>query len=418
MSSVFLSVQSIVLLDSQNLLASGVRFGYYKDWKARHEAEPYRCPIRLPDEVRMQSEEEKQAHLTENQGQFTKGPAYSSQDSKRSGTLRCPKCEGSRIRKRSILLSFLITIAVFVIFLLLREVVALLQLTQLGLTFAFVLMFSFCAISAAAWSGLVERHRCRSCGHRFRPTPETQQEKTEIPFHWKFCLLNGIIIFVVCATSRQMLRFIFHGAFPIILMEAILAAVPSGFLIALSLPYQAVVHHIFRTRLKNNLLWAILFMLPAIAIGTNSLYHSLPAVAARRILSHGELAPLPESATEIKVYTWSSLFSGEEFLRFRASPRDIEQFLDESPILQDAECEKFSRDRMRVRSPHDPEKWGEYREAGHELFVPDPSAPPWYKEEIIRGGRRYIIQPEWGHYPGEVIVDGEEHLVFIKVVWS
>ena len=171
----------------------------------------------------MQSEEEKQAHLTEDQGQSTKGPAYSSQDSKRSGKLRCPKCEGSRIRKRSILLSFLITIVVFVIFLLLREFVALLQLTQLGLAFAFVLMFSFCAISASAWSGLVERLRCRSCGHSFQHIYETEQKKTKVPFPWRFYNLNGIIIFVICLTSRQMLRFMLHGNFSFILMEAMFA---------------------------------------------------------------------------------------------------------------------------------------------------------------------------------------------------
>ena len=72
---------------------------------------------------------------------------------------------------------------------------------------------------------------------------------------------------------------------------------------------------------------------------------------------------------------------------------------------------------MRVQYPDDSKMWGQINEAGHETFIPNPSAPDWYKGEIRRG-RRYIIHPEWGYYPGEVIVNDEENFVFVYIIWS
>jgi len=388
------------------------------DWKAPHEAGQSQCSIRLSNEAKMQSEENRRLHLTKNQGQSLKGLASSPQASKRSETLRCPKCEGSRIRNRGIFLSFLVTIAGLVVLLLLENSAAVLLPDKLMLILSFALVFSFCVLSSAAWSAFLGTKRCVSCGHRFRPLYGTEQREAETDFPIRLFVLNTLLLFLICVVGRYVMELLSGAVFSMIVIEVVESTITLLIFIVLSLGYQVVVYLLLKTRIRRELLWAILLLVPAIVLGADCLYKSLPTVAARRILSHGELAPLPESAVDIKVFIWASLFSGEEFLRFRASPDDIERFLDESPILRGAECERFSRKRMRLHSPHDPKKWGEYQEAGHELFVPDSSAPPWYKEEIKQGGRRYIIHPEWGHYPGEVIVDGEEQIVFIKVVWS
>jgi hypothetical protein len=225
----------------------------------------------------------------------------------------------------------------------------------------------------------------------------TEQREAEANFPLRLFVLNTLLLFLICVIGRYVMELLSGAVFSMIVVEAIESTITLLIFIVLSLGYQVVVYLLLKTRIRRELLWAILLLVPAIVLGADCLYKSLPTVAARRILSHGER---------------------EEFLKFRASPDDIERFLDESPILRGAECERFTRQRMRLNSLHDPKKCGEYQEAGHELFVPDSSAPPWYKEEIKQGGRRYIIHPEWGHYPGEVIVDGEEHIVFIKVVWS
>jgi len=73
---------------------------------------------------------------------------------------------------------------------------------------------------------------------------------------------------------------------------------------------------------------------------------------------------------------------------------------------------------MRLPSPDDPGKSWQYREAEHEVFVPDPSTPDWYKQEIRGPARRYIIRPKGYHYPGEVLVDDEENFVFVQLCFS
>jgi hypothetical protein len=55
---------------------------------------------------------------------------------------------------------------------------------------------------------------------------------------------------------------------------------------------------------------------------------------------------------------------------------------------------------------------------GHEYFTPGSLTPEWYCPQIKQRGRRYEIPAEGAHNWGEVIVDDEEHIVFVTVVWS
>ena len=157
---------------------------------------------------------------------------------------------------------------------------------------------------------------------------------------------------------------------------------------------------------------------PIILIAGMIIYESIPIVAARKILLHANLSPLPDSYYEINAWHWSSLFSGEEFLKFRASPEDIESFLSSSPILKDKIYELYSIERMRI--PY-PDKYGteeEHFNTPHEYYYPSPSAPDWYIEQLKGPGRRYEIHPEDYYYPGEVIIDDESGTVFVKLVFS
>ena len=331
--------------------------------------------------------------------------------------LRCPECESSLIHKPIGPTLVLVSVVVFVILLPLGLLLSALQLAYIQTVLLFALALSVLAMLVTTCIALAGRHCCLNCGHRFRSMCTVKRRRMGSSFPWRFVILNAVLLSIICVSSREMLKLIYNGVFSIIVIETVFAGIGSAFLICVSLGYQAIVYEIFKNRIKRNLLWPVLFLLPAIVLGTNHIYTSLPTVAARKILTLAELAPLPESATEIKVHEWSSLFSGEMFLIFRASPRDIEKFLKESPILQGTECETFSAERMLLRSSNDPEKLGQLHEDGHETFVPDPSTPDWYKDEI-RKGRLYIIQPEWGYYPGQVIVDDEEHYVFVKIIWS
>ena len=110
--------------------------------------------------------------------------------------------------------------------------------------------------------------------------------------------------------------------------------------------------------------------------------------------------------------------SGEEYLKFKASPDDIELFLAASPILKDKECVNYTEDKMRLAYPEDyKENEGLYN-TPHEYFFPHHMAPDWYKGEIEGLGRRYEIQPDGYHYPGEVIIDDESGIVFVYLIFS
>ena len=344
----------------------------------------------------MQSEEEKQVG-TESQEQPNEISMSSRQTSVASGMLRCPKCESSLIRKPIGPTLVLVSVAFFVILLPLGILLRALYLEWVQEVFLFALVLSTLAIFVTTCIALVGRHRCLNCGHRFRSMVKAKRRWMGPSFPRRFVIINAVL-FIVIYVSSEMLKLIFHGDFSIFIVKAIFAVIASAFWILLSLGYQVLLYEILKKRIRHNLIWAVLFILPAIVPGTNRLYTSLPSVIASRILTLAELAPLPESATEIKAYEWSFIFSGEKYLRFRASPGDIRRFFDESSILHGAECETFSAERMRVLSPN-------------------PNVPDWYKDEI-KQGRRYIINPEWGYYPGEVIVDDEEHFVFVKIIWS
>lgn len=158
----------------------------------------------------------------------------------------------------------------------------------------------------------------------------------------------------------------------------------------------------------------VLTLLPVILIGARAIYRSWPSVRAANILANAQLAPLPPSASEIKVYMWSTPFSGDWRLRFRADRADIERFLKASAILNAAECREYSQGTMRLAAPDDGERpTGDPN--GHDYFRPARQVPNWYIEEIRVPGRRYETDPSGFSDPGEVIVHTEENLVFVSL---
>ena len=243
------------------------------------------------------------------------------------------------------------------------------------------------------------------------------ENKTSMRFPWKPCLLNGVALWIVCLASREMLELIRSGALSIIIFKAVFASIATGFLIGVSLGYQMLIFHLFKKRIGRALSWWILFLLPSMAIGSVSFYYAIPSVQARVILSHAELAHLPKSAHDIKVYTWASPMSGEEFLKFKASRDDIELFLAASPTLKGKKCVNYTKDKMRLPYPRDFGTKEEHFNTPHEYFSL-PGAPDWYKVELKGAGRRYGIHPEGYHYPGEVIIDDESGIVYVRLIFS
>ncbi len=191
--------------------------------------------------------------------------------------------------------------------------------------------------------------------------------------------------------------------------DAIRGVVGLGFWMFICWTYRRVTQKTLERHVKNHVSRATLLLLPCVLIGIGAIYLTLPKVRANRILITGDLAPLPESSTGIKIYTWYTPFSGQEFLRFDAAPEDIEDFLQNSPIIQSAEVQEYSKNRMRLDHSR-------CRDSGpdHEYFNLYATTPPWYRAEITTRATRYYLPIPSHNTSGEVIVYKEQKLVFVK----
>ena len=133
-------------------------------------------------------------------------------------------------------------------------------------------------------------------------------------------------------------------------------------------------------------------MLPAVALAgwTVVLGLAMPSILVKGTFDGEEFAPLPASATNVKAYRWTAGFAYEAWVRFTASPDDVEAFLATSPELRGAEPEHFSRDRMLIARPPDEDAHADKGDSKPHVYAPpSPFSPSWYVPEIREKGRRY-----------------------------
>ncbi|MHC4103464.1 MAG: DUF4190 domain-containing protein [Planctomycetota bacterium] len=151
-------------------------------------------------------------------------------------------------------------------------------------------------------------------------------------------------------------------------------------------------------------------------------YDSLPSVNIKRTLGAGRLADLPKTATDVKIDGWHSLFTGEDYIRFKAAPEDIEKFISDSPSIKEITPKVFTSEHMHLPQPdtrrfESEEDWEDFDK--HEYYYGDgPYCPKWYDPTIKTKGRLYKIPSVKGHNSGTVIINDEANTVYIHVIWS
>ncbi|UCG58288.1 MAG: hypothetical protein JSU70_02045 [Phycisphaerales bacterium] len=240
-----------------------------------------------------------------------------------------------------------------------------------------------------------------------------QNSAATYSFPWQFCLLNALIYFLA---RLDIIEIISWGSISVIPALAILPTVATVVLVIMSSPFQAAAYMVLRNFTRRKLVYAVLFLWPGTLLGGIYLYWSVPALRARTLLEDLELAPLPKSAAGLRIASWSSGFAGDVFLRFRASREDIEAFLNNSPALKDAECQKYSKERMRLGDPlrdeyKPPEPQDDREYFTYNAFL----TPPWYLPEIRVAGRRYAFSARKFGHGAEVVYDEEQNLVFVHL---
>ncbi len=137
----------------------------------------------------------------------------------------------------------------------------------------------------------------------------------------------------------------------------------------------------------------------------------------KRVLQKGRLADMPVSAREVQATGWAGLFTGSDYVRFRADASDIERFVALSPGLKNVKPAMYSRSKLVIieagltndtKSHSDDEVY----------YFDRRTEPGWFNFKTIRNGKKYAIPPEKNHNWGDVIIDHETNVVYIKVTWS
>jgi len=143
---------------------------------------------------------------------------------------------------------------------------------------------------------------------------------------------------------------------------------------------------------------------------------------AEKVLTAGRLAHLPDSAVDVHVWGWHSMFTGEDFLMFKASPEDINDFVMNSKSLNGLEVEDINDLHMYLpRSQHPLSADVDIDEYYKHKYYIDLERPDWWKPTIKIKGRVYEIPPDndmRGHNSGSLIINDETNTVYIWVMWS
>jgi hypothetical protein len=235
-------------------------------------------------------------------------------------------------------------------------------------------------------------------------------DKVSVTFAMWLVLLNGL---VYCLGAVGLFEVLFAG-FGGAVFKAVFVGFNAVVLGLLCLPYHALTYLALRWLTRRRLVFAVLFLLPGMMFGVRAFCLSLPEARTRRLLEGAGLAALPASASKIRVYSWSTPFSGDSFLRFEADEDDIEKFLNDSAILKDVECQVFSQERMRLKRPKEHKYDSDYGDGINEYFRPYGWTPPWYEQELRRPARLYKFASLYGH-GAEVIVHDEQNLVLVRL---
>ena len=160
-----------------------------------------------------------------------------------------------------------------------------------------------------------------------------------------------------------------------------------------------------------------------------ALWNSIPSLKAKKtllstqkILSAGRLDSLPVSTTELEVSGWGGFTTGEDYIKFRATPEDINKFITMSQSIKGVTPEIFNSEHMYLPYIKDVEKnMDSENYFKHNYYYEHQGAPAWYKPTITKNGRMYKIPGDpnmRGHNWGSVIVNDETNTVYIWVIWS
>lgn len=347
-----------------------------------------------------------------------------------AGETRCPLCGGPVKRRWSDVP--VLNLATFIIFVALAPVALVagaagggVVLGIASLLFAGIALLSLWALPVTGAMAVAAQPRCRCCGHLCLPSLDGTRASGPIKFPLRYTVIGSVVLLVFLVIGLAWFRSAPGQETGKVGLTFILRIIMGGLALGLGMLAQTMIWRRLRPRMAS-VAWRSLLLLPAVALGAGWLaltgydHWALsrkyePTRRSPAVLDRAGLAPLPGSARDVRVHAWAFMLSGKYTLRFTVDPNDIEYFLAASPSLEKVSARTYSHKRMRLRGGDYGGPSARYDAQGNEYFTPDRDVPRWYRQEIRGPGRRYEINWYDGKYLGELLVDDEEHAVYVHI---
>lgn len=347
------------------------------------------------------------------------------------GKIRCPACGGLATRKWGSVT--LLDFVVFILAVVLAPIV-LRALRPIDATVGQILTLGWIGLILGAFWALpvfgavtvMARARCRRCGHRFWPRWDASSPIDTTRFPVRFAVIGSAILLVILLLGLFWIWNVPGRETWTVGLTFLAGVIAAGLILGFGLLVQAIVWKSRQERKPQTAQRGLTLLVPTFVFGAAWLGFAVtshhvfskkfaPVVRAPGVLDRAGLADLPSSAHGVKVYSFGFICSGKYILRFAADPNDIETFLAASPSLEDVACRAYSDKQMRLPARDLDDVYGLRPHDGNDYFDPNDVMPSWYIREIRGPGRRYDIKWYDGMYQGELLIDDEDHVVYVHV---
>ena len=132
-------------------------------------------------------------------------------------------------------------------------------------------------------------------------------------------------------------------------------------------------------------------------------------------LTFHQLAQMPKSATNLMLYQWNGLGTGETYISFQIQSNDLAAFTTNSPGLAEGKLELFNAAHQYLPYPANATNQFELDklDRSHSYFRRRSMVPDWFDTTITNRGRKYILQRGPN---SEVYINEETSKVYLRSI--
>jgi hypothetical protein len=127
------------------------------------------------------------------------------------------------------------------------------------------------------------------------------------------------------------------------------------------------------------------------------------------VLRKAQLGAIPSGATDLQ---YAGVADSTYYLRFTASPEEIERFIADSPRLKVRAPQSLGPAQMYLP---DSQREANPSEGTATIYYAANERIPWFDPQVREKGRMYAIAPDRHSNWTEVVIDDQKNTVYIRV---